>query len=155
MTAPASTGHVAKGPRRWLALSFPPLVLIVLVLIGRRAEVADAAAASTSGATSGATATAPILSDASSSTVEGGADIATEAAARALETLADGAVSVDLNLATEDELRKLPGIGPGRARKILELRTRLGRFKSVDDLARIKGFGRALVKRLRPLVRTS
>lgn len=140
-----------REPRRWLAFCVPPFVLIALVLVGRRVAVSDASAASSTSATS-----TELAADASPDAVPPDAPIdAAPDSARAIETLADGAVIVDLNLATEDELRKLPGIGPGRARKILELRTKLGRLKSVDDLARIKGFGRALVKRIRPLVRTS
>ena len=148
---------VPSGPRRWLALSVPPLVLILLVLIGRRVAVSDAAAAASLSSVAPVVGVATVgASDAATDATAETSDAAAEAAlSRPLETLADGAVTVDINVANEDELRKLPGIGPGRARKILELRTRLGRFKSVDDLARIKGFGRALVKRLRPLVRIS
>lgn len=140
-----------REPRRWLAFCVPPFLLIVLVLVGRRVAVSEASAAPSSTATS-----TDVVVDASPEAVpnDASSDSAPEIA-RAIETLADGAVIVDLNLANEDELRKLPGIGPGRARKIVELRTKLGRLKSVDDLARIKGFGRALVKRIRPLVRTS
>jgi competence protein ComEA len=60
---------------------------------------------------------------------------------------------LDLNAATEGELRRLPGIGPRRAAQILELRERLGGFRRIDDLVRIRGIGRAAMKRLRPLVR--
>lgn len=146
-----SASRERREPSRWLAFCLPPFVLLVLVLVGRRVAVTEASAASSSSATpldaaSEASSDAPAVD----APVDAPAEIA-----RAIETLADGAVIVDLNLANEDELRKLPGIGPGRARKIVELRTRLGRLKSVDDLARIKGFGRALVKRIRPLVRTS
>jgi competence protein ComEA len=73
----------------------------------------------------------------------------------AVEVLADGGVIVDLNTANEEELKRLPSVGPARARAIVELRRRLGRFKGVDDLARIKGFGRATLRKLRPLTRAS
>jgi competence protein ComEA len=46
-----------------------------------------------------------------------------------------------LNLATEAELRKLPGIGKARARAILEQRERVGRFRRLEDLLRVKGIG--------------
>jgi competence protein ComEA len=62
--------------------------------------------------------------------------------------LADGRVV--LNEATENELTKLPGIGPSRARAILALRQRLTRFKAVEDLLRVKGIGRKMLRRLRP-----
>jgi len=60
---------------------------------------------------------------------------------------------VVLNTATTDDLRRLPGIGEKRANAILALRTRLGRFRSVEDLLKVKGIGRATLRRLRPLLR--
>jgi len=60
---------------------------------------------------------------------------------------------VYLNDATVEDLRRLPGIGDKRALAILELRVKLGRFKQVDELLRVKGIGRATLKKLRPLVK--
>jgi competence protein ComEA len=60
---------------------------------------------------------------------------------------------VHLNAATEADLRRLPGIGPKRAEAILALRVRLGRFHALEDLLKVKGLGRATLKRLRPLLR--
>ncbi|MDP9148665.1 MAG: helix-hairpin-helix domain-containing protein [Myxococcota bacterium] len=60
---------------------------------------------------------------------------------------------VVLNTATEEDLRRLPGIGAKRAAAILALRARLGRFRAIEDLLKVKGVGRATLKRLRPLVR--
>jgi competence protein ComEA len=61
---------------------------------------------------------------------------------------------VFLNTAGVDDLRRLPGIGEKRAEAILALRTRLGgRFRAVEDLLKVKGIGRATLRRLRPLVR--
>lgn len=77
-------------------------------------------------------------------------------AAEAVDAPADagppGPQKVALNQADEAELCKLPGVGPSRARAVLALRQRLGRLRSVDDLLRVKGIGRKLVARLRPLV---
>ena len=64
--------------------------------------------------------------------------------------LADGRVI--LNAASETELTKLPGIGPSRARAILALRQQLKKFRAVEDLLRIKGIGRKMLRRLRPNV---
>ncbi|HEY3353940.1 MAG TPA: ComEA family DNA-binding protein [Polyangia bacterium] len=58
-------------------------------------------------------------------------------------------VPVDPNRAAEDELRALPGIGPALARRILEERAARGPFRSVDDLARVRGIGPRTVERLR------
>jgi competence protein ComEA len=61
---------------------------------------------------------------------------------------------VFLNTANVDDLRRLPGVGEKRANAIVALRTRLGgRFHAVEDLLKVKGIGRATLKRLRPLVR--
>jgi len=58
-----------------------------------------------------------------------------------------------LNTATIDDLRRLPGVGPKRADAIVALRSRLGRFRAIEDLLKVKGIGRATLRRLRPLVR--
>ena len=63
---------------------------------------------------------------------------------------ADGKVAI--NRATEQDLRRLPGIGAKRAQAILELRARLGRFRRPEDLLRVKGIGRRKLARLRPLL---
>jgi competence protein ComEA len=55
---------------------------------------------------------------------------------------------VNLNTATPDELRLLSGVGPARVRNILAYR-RVHPFRTIDELARIKGIGRRTVRRLR------
>jgi competence protein ComEA len=55
---------------------------------------------------------------------------------------------VNLNTATPDELRLLSGVGPARVRNILAYR-RAHPFRTIDELARIKGIGRKTVRRLR------
>ena len=60
---------------------------------------------------------------------------------------------VVLNTADANDLKRLPGIGEKRANAILALRTHLGRFRAIEDLLKVKGIGRATLKRLRPLVR--
>jgi len=59
---------------------------------------------------------------------------------------------VVLNTAGEDELQKLPGIGPARARAILALRARLVRFRSPRDLLRVKGIGPKTLQRMLPML---
>lgn len=59
---------------------------------------------------------------------------------------------VVLNAATEEDLRRLPGIGPSKAKAILALRAKLGRFKRPEDLLRVKGIGRKRLARLRSLL---
>ena len=59
---------------------------------------------------------------------------------------------VILNLASVSDLRHLPGVGQKRADAILALRTRLGRFKQVNDLLRVKGIGVRGLKKIMPHV---
>jgi len=59
---------------------------------------------------------------------------------------------VILNLASTEELRHLPGVGAKRAEAILALRARLGRFKQVNELLRVKGIGVRGLKKIMPHV---
>jgi competence protein ComEA len=62
---------------------------------------------------------------------------------------------VNLNTASIDELTRLPGIGPTKARAVLELRRKLTRFSRLEDLMRVKGIGRKTFRKLQPLIRLS
>ena len=60
---------------------------------------------------------------------------------------------VNLNTATVEQLIALPGIGPSRAQAIVELREKIGGFKKVDDLMRVKGIGRKTFRKLEPMLK--
>src|SRR3954469_17173535 len=55
---------------------------------------------------------------------------------------------VNVNTASPDELRLLPGIGPAKVRNIVAYRTKHA-FRTVEELVRIKGIGRKMFRRLR------
>lgn len=57
--------------------------------------------------------------------------------------------AVDLNTATVEQLDGLKGVGPVKAKAIVEYRTKNGPFKSVDDLEKVNGFGKKTVDALR------
>ena len=57
--------------------------------------------------------------------------------------------AVNINTATVDELDAVKGIGPGKAKAIVEYRSKNGPFKSVDELKGVKGFGEKSVAKLR------
>lgn len=85
--------------------------------------------------------------------VRGGAGIAPRApsaAANATAASVEGVVNV--NSAGEEELVRLPGVGPARAAAIVALRARLQRFRAPEDLLRVRGIGRAGFRRMRPYV---
>jgi len=60
--------------------------------------------------------------------------------------------ALDLNKATQSELESVKGIGPAKAKAIVEYREKNGAFKSMDDLAQVKGFGKATVAKLKDQV---
>lgn len=52
------------------------------------------------------------------------------------------AFALDVNAATQEQLRKVRGIGPKTAQIIIEERSRGGRYESLEDLSdRVKGIG--------------
>jgi len=57
--------------------------------------------------------------------------------------------AVNINTATQDELVTVKGIGPAKAKAIIDYRTKNGSFKSVDDLKGVKGFGEKSLAKLR------
>lgn len=60
-------------------------------------------------------------------------------------------VKIRLTTATQTELETLPGIGPTKAKSILEYRDTKG-FKTINDLEKVKGIGPKILEKLRPLV---
>ena len=60
------------------------------------------------------------------------------------------AAPVDINAASADELSKtLVGVGPAKAKAIVEYRDAKGPFKSADDLKKVKGIGKATIEKNR------
>jgi competence ComEA-like helix-hairpin-helix protein len=66
--------------------------------------------------------------------------------ARAQKATLEGVVNI--NTSSPEELRLLPGVGPARIRNILAYRHKHP-FRTVEELARIKGIGRKMVRHLR------
>lgn len=59
---------------------------------------------------------------------------------------------IDLNLANVKELQELPGVGPVTAQRIIELRTKSGRFRRVEDLLAVRGISQRKLDAMRPYV---
>lgn len=57
--------------------------------------------------------------------------------------------AVNINTATQAELEAVSGIGPAKAKAILDHRQKAGKFKSLEDLEKVKGFGKASVAKLK------
>ncbi|MCF4150825.1 ComEA family DNA-binding protein [Dethiosulfovibrio sp. F2B] len=60
--------------------------------------------------------------------------------------------AVNLNSASLEELQTLPGIGPKTAAAILSYREKIGPFRSVDELTKVKGIGPKKLETVRALV---
>ncbi len=48
---------------------------------------------------------------------------------------------LNINKATEQELQRLPGIGPSLASKIIKYRNEMGKFSNVEDIKNVNGIG--------------
>ena len=57
--------------------------------------------------------------------------------------------AINLNSATKDELVALPGIGPAKAKAILDHRKAHGPFKSIEELKDVKGIGAKRFEKLK------
>lgn len=57
------------------------------------------------------------------------------------DSMLQRARQIDVNTATVAELERLPQVGPALAQRIVEYRTRHGRFLRSEELARVKGVG--------------
>lgn len=59
---------------------------------------------------------------------------------------------INLNMASENELQTLPGIGPSKALSIIEYRETNGGFQTIEDLKKISGIGEKTFEKLAPLI---
>lgn len=57
--------------------------------------------------------------------------------------------AVNINTATQSELEVVKGLGPAKAKAIIQYREANGGFKSLDELDHVKGFGKASIDKLR------
>ena len=55
--------------------------------------------------------------------------------------ISSGGDKVNINTAKQTELETLPGIGPSTAQKIIDYRTKNGKFESIEDIQNVKGIG--------------
>lgn len=59
---------------------------------------------------------------------------------------------LDLNQASLEDLERLPGIGNVLAHRVVEWRHVHGRFRSVEELGKVKGIGARKLAQIKPLV---
>jgi len=56
---------------------------------------------------------------------------------------------ININIADEKDLDKLPGIGPAMAKRIIEYRTENGAFQAPEEIKRVKGIGDAKYEKMK------
>ena len=61
---------------------------------------------------------------------------------------ASAMAAVNLNNADQSALESINGIGPAKAKAIIEYRNH-GKFETVDDLMKVKGFGKKSMEKIR------
>jgi competence protein ComEA len=132
----AALAHVGNGAAARLVPRSPPLP--------------SAASAAATAAREAAAATAMARAAPAGSTSAAVASPCLPVGDRADAVTSDG--KVVLNLASVAQLEALPGLGPKRAQAIVELRARLGRFRRLEELRRVRGLGPRLLGRLRDRV---
>ncbi len=66
-----------------------------------------------------------------------------------VEDSVDASGLVDINRATIEQLDALPGIGPAKARAIVEYREANGPFATTEALTNVKGIGPAIFEKIR------
>jgi len=163
MLSPGLRGALSRGAARVMGSRFAkPVARVALVAVGL-VLLAAIGRAGSAGAFGGSPAAALLAADASTDlqlAAVAPLDAPPSPAASAPSVrphAAQGSASAEdpviLNTAEADDLKRLPGIGQKRADAILALRAHLGRFRAIEDLLKVKGVGRATLKRLRPLVR--
>jgi competence protein ComEA len=57
---------------------------------------------------------------------------------------------ISLNSATAPQLAKVPGVTSGLAKAIVEYRTKNGPFKKADDLLKVPGMTKEILKKMAP-----
>ncbi|MEC5396247.1 ComEA family DNA-binding protein [Uliginosibacterium sp. H1] len=63
--------------------------------------------------------------------------------------------AVNINTATEKELETLPGIGPAKAKAIIDHRKKNGNFKTLESLKDVNGIGDATYAELKGKISVS
>ncbi|MCK9990540.1 MAG: competence protein ComEA [Rugosibacter sp.] len=57
--------------------------------------------------------------------------------------------AVNVNTATQEQLESLNGIGPAKAKAIIDYRQKNGGFKTIDELEQVPGVGKGLLGKIK------
>lgn len=65
----------------------------------------------------------------------------------------DEGLSIFINDASQSELERLPGIGPVIAERIVEYRSKHGKFHTLEALMEVNGIGQKTYEKLKPYLK--
>ncbi len=59
---------------------------------------------------------------------------------------------ININIASQEELESLPGIGEVKARAIIDYRTQNGYFLNIEELMNVEGIGQKIFEQIKELI---
>ena len=59
---------------------------------------------------------------------------------------------VNINTASKEELTALTGVGPVTAERIIEYRQKIGPFKNIEEITKVKGIGEKTFLKIKDLI---
>ncbi len=62
---------------------------------------------------------------------------------------------MNINTASAADLDKLPGIGPAKAKAIVDYRTQNGNFKTIEDIEKVKGIKGGVFSKIKDYIKVS
>jgi competence protein ComEA len=89
------------------------------------------------------------------STADAASQSASESAPPATSPTPSAETPLNVNTASRDALKALPGIGPVLSKRIEAYRSSQRPFRHVDELTRVSGIGPKTLETLRPMVRVT
>jgi competence protein ComEA len=60
--------------------------------------------------------------------------------------------AININTASWEVIETLPGIGPEKAKQIVQYRQEIGHFLTLDDLLNVPGIGTTILNQIKPFL---